>query len=86
MLCQFLLYSKVTQSHIYMHSLFSIIFHHGLSSSPCYTVGPHCLSILNGIICIYYPQTPIQKNMEHLTNFCVIFAQAMLIFSVPFQF
>ena len=50
MLCQFLLYSKTTQSYIYMHSLSYIIFHHGLSQetgyvSMCYTVGPHWLSI-----------------------------------------
>ena len=51
MLCQFLLYSKMTQSCIYIHSLSYIIFQHGLSqetgySSLCYTIGPHCLSIL----------------------------------------
>ena len=54
MLGQFLLYSRVTQSHIYVHS-FHITFHHCLSqeigwSSLCYTVGPHCLSILNEIV------------------------------------
>ena len=27
-------------------------------SSLCCTVGPHCLSILNVIVCIYSPQTP----------------------------
>ena len=58
MLCQFLLYSKVT----YIHVLF-LIFQNGLSqgtwySSLCYTVGPHCLSILSVIVCIYQPQTP----------------------------
>ena len=42
MLCQFLLYSKVMQSYIYMHSLSYIIFHNNLSqetgySSLCYT-------------------------------------------------
>ena len=51
MLCQFLLYSKVTQSYIYIHSYSHITSHHGLSpeigySSLCCTVGPHCLSIL----------------------------------------
>ena len=41
MLCQLLLYSKVTQSHIYEYFFFSnIIFHHGLSQEqldvfPC---------------------------------------------------
>ena len=52
MLCQFLLYSKVTQSYIYMYSFSHIIFHHVLSqeieyNSLCCTAGPHCLSILN---------------------------------------
>ena len=47
MLCQFLLYSKVTPTHIYIHSLSCVIFHHGLSqetgcSSLCCTVGLHC--------------------------------------------
>ena len=58
MLCQFLLYSKVTQSYIYTHSFSYISFLHGLSretgySSLCCTVGPHCLSIINVIVCIY---------------------------------
>ena len=40
------------------HSGSYIIFHHSLSpetgySSPRYTVGPCCLSIINVIICIY---------------------------------
>lgn len=44
--------------YIYIYSLSYIIFHHGLSqetvySSLCYTAGPHCLSILNVIVCIY---------------------------------
>ena len=67
MLCHFLLYSTATQSYIHTytptHSFSLIIFHHGLSqeigySSWCWTVGPHCLSILKGIVCIYQPQTP----------------------------
>ena len=50
MLLQFLLYSKVTQSYIYIHSFCHTVFHYVLSqeigySSLCYTVGPHCLSI-----------------------------------------
>ena len=62
-LCQFLVYSKVTQSYIYIHYFLHIIFYHVLSqetgySSLCCTVGPHCLSILNTIVCIYQPQTP----------------------------
>ena len=62
MLCQILLYGKVTQAYIYMDSLSYIIFHHVLAqktgySSLCYTVGTHCLSILSVIVCIYQPQT-----------------------------
>lgn len=59
MFCQFLLYSKVTQSYVYIPSFPHIIFHHVLSqvigySSLCCTEGPHCLSIPNVIVCIYY--------------------------------
>ena len=53
MLCQFLLYSKVIQFYIYIHSYTYILFlniisHHGLPqeigySSLCCTVGPYCL-------------------------------------------
>ena len=63
MLCRFLLYSRVTQSYIYLHSFSHTIFHHVLPQeigcrSLCYPVGPHGLSILNGIVCVYSPQTP----------------------------
>ena len=52
MLYQFLLYSKVTQAYIYMHSFSHIVLHHDLLQEIrygplCYTVEPHCLSILN---------------------------------------
>ena len=61
--CQFLLYSRVTQLYIYIHSFSHIMFCHVLSqaiaySSLCCTAGPHCLAILNVIVCIYEPQTP----------------------------
>ena len=61
--CQFLLYSKVTQSYIYIHSFFHTIFHHVLTqeighSSLCCTVGPYCFSVLKVIAHIYQPQTP----------------------------
>ena len=53
------LISAVQQSDsvIYMYILFHTLFHYGLSqdieySSPCYTVGPCCLSILYIIGCI----------------------------------
>ena len=49
------------------HSLSYINLHHGLFQEPgysslCYTVGPHCLSILNVIVCIYSPQTPYPSH------------------------
>ena len=44
-LCQSLLYSKVTQFYTYI-LFFNILFHYGYSSLCC-TVGPCCLSILN---------------------------------------
>ena len=64
MLCQFLLYSILTQSYIYIHSFSHTIFHHVLSqeieySSLCCTIGPHSLSILNAaVVYVYQPQTP----------------------------
>ena len=61
-LCQFLLYSIVTQSYIcvcvcmyiYTHFFSHTIFHHvlpqGIRYRPlCCSVGPHCISILNVI-------------------------------------
>ena len=57
MLGQFLLYSKVTQS--YTHRFF-VSYHLPSYSIPrddksslCCTVGPHCLTMLNGRVCIY---------------------------------
>ena len=58
MFCQFLLYSKVTQSYIYTYIFF---LHHPPSysitsdgySSLCYTAGSHCLSTPNALVCIY---------------------------------
>ena len=54
------LISALGQSDSVIHTFaffFYILFHYGLSqeigySSPCYTVGPCCLSILNRIVCI----------------------------------
>ena len=55
MLCQFLQYSKVTQSRTGMH-LLNVIFHQGLSqeigySSLCCRGEPGCLFILNVLVC-----------------------------------
>ena len=56
-LCQFLLKSKGTHPVLHIYSFSHIIFHHvppqeiGYSSLCC-TVGPHCGSILNGIVCL----------------------------------
>ena len=69
MFCQFLLYSKVAQLYthththiyIYIYNYFShIVFYQVLLqvigyNSLCYTVGPHCLSVLNAIKA---PQSP----------------------------
>ena len=62
---QFLLYSKVTQSYICIHFFSHIVFHHGLSqetgySSLCYTVGPHCLTILD-VIVLHLPTSNSQS-------------------------
>ena len=55
--CQFLPYSKVTHSHIYIYILFltlsSIMFHHKWYSSLCCSAGSHCLSVPNAIVCVY---------------------------------
>ena len=45
-----------SQTYINIYSFSHIIFHHVLSrvigySSPCCTAGPHCISILNAIVC-----------------------------------
>ena len=56
MLCQFPLYSKVTQSYICKMYIYTFPFLYYLPTWPiprdrysslCYIVGPHCLSILN---------------------------------------
>ena len=64
MLCQSLLYSKVTQLCTCI-LIFYIIFHYGLSqdveySSLCYTVGPCCFihSIYIAYVCKPQPPTP----------------------------
>ena len=61
--CQFLLYSKMTQLYIYIHSFSHIFLHHIPSqvirySSLCCTAGSHCLRTPNAIVCVYQPQTP----------------------------
>ena len=67
MFCQFLLYSKVTQLYIYIHSFFHIILHHVSSqviihSSLCCRAGSHCSSTPDAIVCIYEPQTPRPRH------------------------
>ena len=78
MWCRFLLHYKVTQSFICTHSLSYIIFHQGLSQGTgysflCCTVGPHCLSILNEIVCIYQPQTPCPSHIGPYSFFFLSF-------------
>ena len=80
-LCQFLLYSTVTQSYLYIHSFSHIIFYHGLSqeigySSLGYTRGPHCLYIL---------KVTEKYGMLHKFAYHPCMG-AILIFSVSFQF
>ena len=63
MLCQLLLCGIMIQSYKHTHSFSQIIFYHVLPqetaySSLCCTAGPYSLSILNGTVCIYKPQTP----------------------------
>ena len=65
-LSQFLLHSIVTQSYISIHSFSHTILHHVLPqeigySFLCYTVGSHCLSILNVIVSIYLKAVLIRK-------------------------
>ena len=62
-LCQFLLYSKANQLYVYIYPLFfgfpSHLGHHrALSSSLCYTVGSHQLSILYIVSIVYICQSP----------------------------
>ena len=50
-------------TYVYTHSCSNTIFHRVLSqdvwyNSVCSAAGPHCLSILNAIVCIYQPPTP----------------------------
>ena len=61
--CQFLLYSNMTQPYIHTLSFSRTVFHQVLSQeighcSLCRTAGPHDLSILSVIVCIYQPPTP----------------------------
>ena len=66
MLCQFLLYSKVTQSYLWVthtHIYIPFLILSSIMVYPkrldiyiyflCYTVGSHWVSILNVIVCIY---------------------------------
>ena len=67
MLCQFLLYSKVTKSYIHIYSFSHTVFLYALSQETgygplCCTVEPHCLFILNVIVCIYNPKLPIHPT------------------------
>ena len=62
LLCQFLLYNKVTRAYTHIPSFSHIIFHPGLSqetgqSSLCGTAGPLCSSILSVLVGISWPHT-----------------------------
>lgn len=76
MLCQCLLYGKVSQLYVcvcacvcgYTYMFFSrTIFHHGLTqetawSSVCWTAGPPGFCILNGVACICSAHTPCPSH------------------------
>ena len=71
-----MLISTVQQSdsvmHIYIYTIFHVLFHYGLSqdteySSLCYTVGP-CLSSLYVIVCICSSQLHISPSPCPLGN------------------
>ena len=73
MLCHILLFSTMTQSYIHIYSFSHTVFHHVLSqetghSSLCCTVGPHCLSFLNVIVCLMVLMwiSLMINNVEHL--------------------
>ena len=90
-------YSIVTQSYMYIFSFSHTSFHHGLSqetgySSLCCTVGPHCSSILNIMVCIYQP-LPVHPTSSLLPpgkyksvlHFCNLFCFVDRIICVIFQ-
>ena len=50
-------------TRLYIRILLHVLFHYGLSqdieySSPCYTLGPCCLSTLHVLVCICSSRTP----------------------------
>ena len=72
MLCQFLLYSKVTQSYICIHFFSSIIFHHGLSQETgysflCYGVGLQTLFSSKDLVILFLV---LDTSPSHLTVPC----------------
>ena len=58
MLCQFQVYSKVTQLYIYVYPLFFRPLQSTKQSSLCYTVGPYQLSVLRIVVCMCQSQSP----------------------------
>ena len=80
-LCEFLLYSKVTQLHMYI--FFHILIHYGLSqateySSLCSTAGACCLSTLY-IITSANPKLPNLPTLFHLATMS-LFSMSMNLF------
>ena len=81
-LCQFLLYSKVTQLYIYMHSFSHTIFHHVLSqvigfpvlySRTSLLIHSKCNSLTNLMVVASWQHTHL-SNMLYTLNlhmFCV---------------
>ena len=82
--CQFLLYSKVTQSHTYICYFSHIILHHTpyemtRYSSLCYTAWYHCLYTPNASI---NPRLPVHPtpSPSPLATTC-LFSKSMIFFS-----
>ena len=94
-LCQFVLYCKVTKSYICVCVCIPLTFHHGLSQEIGYTslqhaVGPHCLFNLNVKVCIYQPQTPspfplVITSLFSMSEVCFCFVDRFICatFQIP---
>ena len=51
-----------THTHILFLSSSIMFYHVNGYSSLCYTAGPHCLSLLNVIVCMYYPKLLVHST------------------------
>ena len=73
MLCQFILYSKVTQSHTHTH-IYTFLFLYYLPPHSIprdriqFLAGPHCLSILNVVVGFNFFELRSQSPFSHTKN------------------